>query len=168
MKSMKYLLAACFAFSASAFAADDSNYVGVGVGLGLSLIKNNISTERGLGMDAIVGHNFNKYIGAEGLFGMVNLGNNVINGYHFGASAVGNLPMGDSGIGLYAKYGYAYSNLGNSTASIGGGTGPIYGGGASFTKNGVSIRAGYEAFDYSNIVANYKGDGFVLQMLNSF
>lgn len=167
MNSMKYLFAALsmMALNTNASAADENNYLGAS--LSLSSIKTNTTTERGLGMDGIIGHNFNKYIGAEANVGAVNVGNNKISGYHFGASAVGNLPMGDSGIGLYAKYGYAYSSLGNSLASSNG-TGSVYGAGAAFTQNGVSIRAGYEAYDYGNITTGYKGDGFVLQMLSLF
>lgn len=159
------VLVACSVLSASAFAADIANYSGAS--LGLTSIKSNNTTERGLGMDVLIGHNFNKYIGLEGGVGVTNLGNSNIDDYHFSGAAVGNLPLSDAGIGLYAKYGFVYSQLGNSKARTGG-SGPTYGTGLSFTNNGVIIRVGYEASDYNSIATNYKGDAFVLQMVNSF
>lgn len=159
------VLAAYVAFSVSAFAADDTTYTGAS--LGLTSIKTNTATERGLGMDAIIGHNFNKYIGLEGGVGATNIGNSNIDDIHFSLSAIGNLLLIDAGIGLYAKYGFEYSQLGNSKSRIGG-SGPVYGGGVSFANDGVVIRVGYEASDYNSIATNYKGDAIVLQMLNSF
>jgi hypothetical protein len=162
-----FVIAACFGFSVSAFAADVSNYAGAS--LNLTSIKTNTATERGIGVDALIGHNFNKYVGLEGGVGAVNIGNNTIDGIHFSGAVVGNLPLTDAGIGLYAKYGYAYSQLGNSTTGAStGGSGPTYGGGVAFTSSSVIVRVGYEAYDYSSIASNYKGDGFVLQMMNLF
>jgi OOP family OmpA-OmpF porin len=119
-------------------------------------------SDHSIGWEAFGGYRFSRYIAVEASYldgGHVDLsllGADVrLSGKAYGASAVGSLPIGDSGFAVFGRAGYMRGDLKvRATGPGGSATGkdndskPIFGAGLRVMLDGAHLRLEYDRIDW--------------------